>query len=181
MYLQSFLIEILQNLRYAIPVERAYFPDEWKQKVRPTADDGGGVIARGGSAPARGCERPSPQGTAQGPSAQLRNFGQTQGYTGGGGHAQYGPGHHGGWWPPYLGGGYQGVHYPQGTYPLPTQIHPGGQQAPRDWRTGWNDGRNPKLKALMQRYLERTNRRVHLAEILAAAGKGQTDLPTLAK
>ncbi len=33
----------------------------------------------------------------------------------------------------------------------------------------------------MQGYLERTNGRVHLAEILAAAGKGQTDLPTLPK
>ncbi len=180
-YPQSFLIDILWNVRYAIPVKRANFPDEWKQKVHPTADDGGGVIAGGGSAPAQGCERPSPQGTAQGPSAQRCNFGQTQGYTGGGGHAQHGPGQHGGWWPPYQGGGYQGIHYPQGIYSLPTQIHPGGQQAPRDWRTGWNDKRNPKLRALMQGYLEQTNGRVHLAEILAAAGKGQTDLPTLAK
>jgi hypothetical protein len=33
----------------------------------------------------------------------------------------------------------------------------------------------------MQGYLERTNGRIHLAEILAAAGKGQRDLPTLPK
>jgi hypothetical protein len=33
----------------------------------------------------------------------------------------------------------------------------------------------------MQGYLERTNGRVHLAEIMAAAGKGQMDLPTLVK
>jgi hypothetical protein len=32
---------------------------------------------------------------------------------------------------------------------------------------------------MMSTYLERTNGRVHLAEILAAAGKKQTDLPTL--
>ncbi len=91
------------------------------------------------------------------------------------------PGHQGGWWPPYHGGGYQGGQYPPNTYPPNTQFHPGGQQAPRNWRMGWNDERNPKLKALMQGYLERTNGRVHLAEILAVAGKGQTDLPTLPK
>jgi hypothetical protein len=46
---------------------------------------------------------------------------------------------------------------------------------------GWNNERNPKLKALMQGYLERTNGWVHLEEILAAAEKEQTDLPTLPK
>jgi hypothetical protein len=30
---QSFLIDILRNVHYAIPVERANFPDKWKQKV----------------------------------------------------------------------------------------------------------------------------------------------------
>jgi hypothetical protein len=28
---QSFLIDILRNVHYAIPVERANFPDEWKR------------------------------------------------------------------------------------------------------------------------------------------------------
>jgi hypothetical protein len=46
---------------------------------------------------------------------------------------------------------------------------------------GWTDKLNQKLKALMQGYLEHTNGRVHLAEILAVAEKTQMDLPTLPK
>ena len=66
------------------------------------------------------------------------------------------------------GGGYTGVgYYPPHSY------------QPRDWRANWNDERHPKLKSLMAAYLERTNGRVHLAELLTAAGKRQTDLPTL--
>jgi hypothetical protein len=132
-------------------------------------------------APERGRERQRPQGTVQGTGGQRREYGQTQGYNGNGGQPTYGPGQHGGWWPPYPGGGYQGAPYPHGMYPSPPQFQQGGQTAIRDWRSGWNDERNPKIKALMQGYLERTNGRVHLAEILAAAGKGQTDLPTLPK
>ena len=41
-YPQSFLINILRNVRYAIPVERANFPEDWKRKVRTLADEGGG-------------------------------------------------------------------------------------------------------------------------------------------
>jgi hypothetical protein len=46
---------------------------------------------------------------------------------------------------------------------------------------GWNDEHHPKLKTLMQGYLECTHGQVHLAKILTAAGKTQTDLPTLPK
>jgi hypothetical protein len=38
---QSFLIDILRNFRYAIPVEQANFPDEWKRKVCIAAVDMG--------------------------------------------------------------------------------------------------------------------------------------------
>jgi hypothetical protein len=30
---QSYLVDILQNVRYAIPVEDANFPEEWKCKI----------------------------------------------------------------------------------------------------------------------------------------------------
>jgi hypothetical protein len=35
---QSYLIDILNNVRYAIPVERASFPDKWRRKDRPKED-----------------------------------------------------------------------------------------------------------------------------------------------
>ena len=35
---QSYLIDILNNVRYAIPVEQASFPDEWRCKDRPKED-----------------------------------------------------------------------------------------------------------------------------------------------
>jgi hypothetical protein len=46
---QSYLIDILRNVRYAIPVERANFPEEWKRKVRTTTDDHRGSAAGGRS------------------------------------------------------------------------------------------------------------------------------------
>jgi hypothetical protein len=65
--------------------------------------------------------------------------------------------------------------YSGGAYPA------GGIQQPHDWQMGWNDERHPKIKVVMQGYLAQTNGRVHLAEILTAAGRRQTDLPTLPK
>ncbi len=41
---QSFLIDILRNVRYAIPVECANFPDKWKRKVSIATNDTGGNI-----------------------------------------------------------------------------------------------------------------------------------------
>jgi hypothetical protein len=41
------------------------------------------------------------------------------------------------------------------------------------------DTRNQKIKALMDPYLEHFNGHIHLNEVLDAAGKRQTDLPTL--
>ena len=35
----------------------------------------------------------------------------------------------------------------------------------QDWRTGWMDKRHPKIKAMMQQYLEHTHGRIHLAKI----------------
>ena len=36
---QTFFIDILRNVCYAILVERAIFPEEWKQKARTATDD----------------------------------------------------------------------------------------------------------------------------------------------
>ena len=52
---------------------------------------------------------------------------------------------------------------------------------PRDWQTGWKDEQHPKIKSMMQKYLEHTHGQIHLGEILKAAGKTQADLPTLPK
>ncbi len=49
----------------------------------------------------------------------------------------------------------------------------------RDWKAGWVDTRNSKIKALMGPYLEQFNGRIHLNKVLNAAEKRQTDLPTL--
>ena len=46
---------------------------------------------------------------------------------------------------------------------------------------GWNDECIPKIRVVMQGYLAQPNGRVHLAEILTAAGCHQMDLPTLPK
>jgi hypothetical protein len=56
---QSFLTNILRNVCYAIPVERATFPDEWKQKVKTTTYNQGGRNAGGGSGQQRGRDRHS--------------------------------------------------------------------------------------------------------------------------
>ena len=66
-----------------------------------------------------------------------------------------------------LGGGYGGGYYPPNTY------------QPRNWRINWHDKQPPKLKTMMSAYLEQTNGSVHLAKLLQAEGKKQTDLPTL--
>jgi hypothetical protein len=49
----------------------------------------------------------------------------------------------------------------------------------QDWKSGWVDTRNHKIKALMDPYLECFNRHIHLNKVLNAAGKHQTDLLTL--
>ncbi len=72
------------------------------------------------------------------------------------------------------GGGYgYGPSQGSGGYYQPNTYQP------RDWRANWHDERHPKLKIMMAMYLKQTNGRVHLAKFLQAAGKKQTNLPTL--
>jgi hypothetical protein len=145
---QLYLIDILNNIRYVVPVKRASFPDKWHCQNR-TRDKKGTTKPFGG----------------QGAWEHSDNT-----YIGQRGHQ---------------GGGGIGSNRPTG---LGSNTH-GGQaytdNAPRrggslqDWKLGWVDTHNHKMKALMDPYLECFNGRIHLNKVLNAAGKCQTDLPTL--
>ena len=138
---QSYLIDILNNIRYAFPVERASFPGKWRrrnctQDKRNTTKAGGGQWTRERSNAMQG-------GGSIGTTRQSGPATNT----------------------------YGGQAY---TDNLPRK---GGSL--RDWKAGWVDTRNNKIKALMDPYLERFNRCINLNKVLDAAGKRQTDLPTL--
>ena len=80
----------------------------------------------------------------------------------------------------YFGGAYQGQYgrYNQGQFQgrgLTSWQFQGGPQGRQDWHAGWNDRRHPKFKELMKVYLELTNDRLYLAEIIDALGKWQAD------
>ena len=51
---QSYLINILRNVPYAILVECANFPEEWKWKIRVTMEDHGGQTAGSTLSPPKG-------------------------------------------------------------------------------------------------------------------------------
>ena len=149
---QSYLIDILNNVRYAIPVERASFPDEWRRKDRPKEDQssrppggqGGGL-----------CDPPTNRGGYGQGDRGGNNWQNTYGQGGFGGGQGF---------PPYAG---------QGRPPYQ------GTAGRRDWRAGWTDFRHPKIKALMDPYLGRNDGRLHLGDVLDAGGLRQQDLSTL--
>ena len=58
-FLQSYLIDILRNVRYAIPVERVNFPNKWKWKNPPPTGDPGAKGAVYGSGQQRGGDQSS--------------------------------------------------------------------------------------------------------------------------
>jgi hypothetical protein len=164
---QSYLIDILNNDRYAVPVERVSFPDEWCCKDCPKEVQSGKTIGGQGRGQ-NNTDTPSTRGgygQAGGGNIQQSNYGQggfggRQGfplYAGqctnsfrnrGGNQQQMGP--------PYTDGG--GRH---------------------NWRVGWTDVRHPKIKALMDLHLESNDGRIRLDELLNVAGRHQSDLPTL--
>ena len=154
---QSFLVDIIRNVRYGILVERANFPEEWMSKKRTIAQEQGQANSRtqGSGNPGGGNDR------------------QTQ-CNPGWGNKQYRGTQYGG--QPYGGQGYQGMGGPGGGYS--GGYYPPNTYQPRNWHANWHDERHPKLKTMMEAYLERANGRVHLAELLQATGKKQTDLPT---
>jgi len=151
-------VDIILNVQYGILVERANFHEEWMSKKRTIAQEQEQTNSRtqGSGNPGGGNDR------------------QTQWHLGWG-NEQYRGTQYGG--QPYGGQGYQGTGVPGGGYG--GGFYPPNTYQPRDWRANWHDERHPKLKTMMVAYLERTNGRVHLAKLLQAPGKKQTDLPTL--
>ena len=153
---QSFLVDIIRNVRYGISVDRGNFPQEWLSQQRKTVTQ----------------EQAQPDTRTQGSGTAGRGNARQPARHAGRGYDQYG-GHQYGGQGLYQGTGGQGGGYGSRYHPPPNNYQP------RDWRAGWHDERHPKIKTMMAPYLERTNGRVHLAELLTAAGKKQTDLPTL--
>ena len=151
---QSYLIDILNNVRYAIPVEWASFPDEWRRKDRPSPREDQNSRSPGGQG---GGLRDTP--THRG------GYGRGDG----GGNNRQNPYGQGG-----LGGGQRFPPYAGQERP-PYQ----GTAGRRDWRSGWTDFRHPKIKALMDPYLDRNDGRLCLGDVLDAGGIPQQDLPTL--
>ena len=82
---QSYIIDILRNVRYAIPVERANFPEEWKRKVRTTSLEQGGQSGTNMASPSKSRERALPIGGTTIAATQRNYYGQHQGYSNGGG------------------------------------------------------------------------------------------------
>jgi hypothetical protein len=75
---QSYLIDILNNVRYAVPVERASFPDEWRRKDRPKDDQSGKTIGGQGGGQNTN-DTPSTRGgygQAGGGNNRQNNYGQ---------------------------------------------------------------------------------------------------------
>ena len=142
-------------------VERANFPKQWVSKKKPSGQgeqcQGAARVPRSGGAGQRVVDR-QPQ----------RLQGQYQQY---GGQGYQGQG--------VQGGGYGGSYGGRGNYPPHIYGYGSGTGPPRDWRANWHDERHTKLKEMMATYLERTKGRIHLSELLQAAGKKQTNLPTL--
>ena len=66
---QSYLLDILRNVRYAIPVERANFSNEWKWKNPPSTSNQGAKSAGYDPGQQRGGDRTTPR----------RIYGQAQG------------------------------------------------------------------------------------------------------
>jgi hypothetical protein len=156
---QSFLVDIIRNVRYGILVERANLPEEWMSKKRAITQEQGQPNSR---TQGSGTPRSSTDRQIQRPTGR--------------GYEQYRGTQHGG--QQYRGQGYQGMGAPGGGY-SGGGYYPSNTYQPRDWRANWHDERHPKLKTMMAAYLKQTNGRVHLTELLHAEGKRQTDLPTL--
>ncbi len=156
---QSYLINILNNVWYVVPVERASFPNEWQHR-KCVKDNKNQAKTPGGQG---GWDRTSKQFLL--PRGAYGN--------GAGGPSKPNPYRQG----VFGGAGPGGNQYGGHAYMEPFPKGGGGGQ--RDWRAGWNDNRNHKIKALIDPYLEWYNGRIHLAKVLDAVGKWQMDLPTL--
>ncbi len=79
------------NIRYAIPVERANFPNEWKQKNPPATSNPSTHSAGYGAGQQRGGDCTS-QGAGHLVATLQRNYGMAQRFGDGGFHGQYSSG-----------------------------------------------------------------------------------------
>jgi hypothetical protein len=169
LFLQSYLIDILNNVLYAVPVEQASFPDKWQCRKGVRDDQGsktpggqGGKQRTGYTPPGKGGYGNIGGGTNRPNLCGQGSFGGGQAFN------QYG-----GYRMDPFGRGGRGNH----PYGGPNPYQGGGGQ--HDWKAGWTNIRNHKLKAMIDPYLDRYNGRIHLAEVLNVAGKRQQDLPML--
>jgi hypothetical protein len=112
---QSYLIDILRNVRYALPVERANFPEEWKHKIRASGPEQGGQMGGNLTSPPKGQDRMLLNGSSTNASLQ-RKHGQHQGYGAGGGHSVI-QGNTGQWWPNHFSRTIPGGGVPRGGFP----------------------------------------------------------------
>jgi hypothetical protein len=126
---QSYLVDILRTVRYAIPVERANFPEEWKRKIRAAGLEQGGQMGGNVASPPKGRKRMLTSGSTTNAPMQ-RDYGQHQGYGDGGGVQEMVKSNSGPWWSHPFQGHYQGAAYSRGAYLA------GGIHQPRDWQTG---------------------------------------------
>ena len=131
---QSYLIDILNNVRYAVPVKRASFLDEWRRR-ECVKDDKTQCRTTGGTGGRDRATEQSPlpgtlHGGGAGGASRLPLYGQGA----------------------FGGAGLGGTHYEVQTYTEPFPKGGGGGQ--RDWKAGWHDVRNHKIRALMDPYLE---------------------------
>ena len=142
MHPQSYLIGILNDIRYSIPVQCATFPGEWVRRECRLPDEGQRLTGD-----PSGGQRPSYVSPSKGPALK-REY-------------QAAPGG-----PPTFDpyGGQQQGH---------------GSPGMCNWRAGWVDNQHPTIKTVMDPYIENFQGRLHLAELLDAAGKRQSDLPRL--
>jgi hypothetical protein len=126
---QSFLVDIIRNVRYGILVERANFPNEWLSQRKPNPQEQGQQSSRiqgSGNPGNRGNNRQTQRSPGRGFDQQygVRQFGGGKQY---GGQGYQGPG--------AQGGGYAGGYYRPNTY------------HPRDsWNANWTNKCHPKSK-----------------------------------
>jgi len=115
---QSFLVDIIRNMRYGFLVEQANFPEEWMSKKRTSAQEQGQTNSRtqGSGNPGGGNNRQTQRNPGRGNEQYRGTQYGGQSYGGQGYQGMGGP-----------GGGYGGRYYPPNTY------------QPRDWRANRHD------------------------------------------
>jgi hypothetical protein len=154
---QSFLAGVLEYIRFCNPIQWGNFPTEWLWQPRTEH-----TTTSRGAPPAAGGTRNTPGGEG----------GLGGGNSGGGNRLNTDAGRRGS--PPKRA--YDGF----GASPL-TGGGAGGGSGGRCWTPPTPDPQHPKIAALMNLYLAKTNGRLFLPTLLDAGNITLEDLPTLEK